>query len=139
MLEVETSTLSSCRNLAGFVFSFALFGIYHIERIFPQVVTRDKGFRRKCRMARVREYFYGPKNHLSPDSRTVQFSEVDIYVVGSGTHYRRLRLKYQFVLCVYIGSQADQTALPIGAQSELDPLSLRKVSLITLMRLCLYE
>jgi len=74
------------------------------------VVTRDKGFRRKCRMARVREYFYGPKNHLSPDSRTVQFSEVDIYVVGSG-------------------SQADQTALPIGAQSELDPLSLRKVAL----------
>jgi len=74
------------------------------------VVVRDRGFRRRSRMARVREYFYGPKQTLSPDSRTIDFSEIAIFLVGTG-------------------AQADQTALPIGAESELDPLTLQEVSL----------
>jgi len=43
------------------------------------VVARDKNFRRRARMHRVREYFYGPKNQFSPDLRTIPFSEIRVF------------------------------------------------------------
>ena len=56
-------------------------------------------------MHRVREYFYGPKNQFSPDLRTVPFADIRVFKIASE------------------GNQADASALPIGMESNLDPLA----------------
>jgi polyribonucleotide 5'-hydroxyl-kinase len=72
------------------------------------VVTRDPAYRRKTRMNRIREYFYGLSGDLCPHSTVVDFKDVVIYKVGGGP-------------------QAPQSALPIGAQSTVDPVRLVEI------------
>eukprot|EP01101_Sappina_pedata_P010479 TRINITY_DN6611_c0_g1_i1.p1 TRINITY_DN6611_c0_g1~~TRINITY_DN6611_c0_g1_i1.p1 ORF type:complete len:504 (-),score=112.96 TRINITY_DN6611_c0_g1_i1:366-1727(-) len=72
------------------------------------VVTRNVAFRRQTRMTKIREYFYGPTDNMSPHSMVLDFRNVTIYRVGSGV-------------------QAPASALPIGATSAIDPLRLSVV------------
>jgi len=72
------------------------------------VVTRDPPYRRKPRMNRIREYFYGISGDLCPHSTVVDFKDVVIYKVGGGP-------------------LAPQSALPIGAQSSVDPVRLVEI------------
>jgi len=74
------------------------------------VVTRDPAYRRKTRMNRIREYFYGPTGgDLSPHSTIVDFKDVSVYRVGGQI-------------------TAPQSALPIGASSTQDPTQLTEVT-----------
>jgi len=69
------------------------------------VVPRDPTFRRKTRMNRIREYFYGKMNELSPHSLVFDFQDLNIYKVGGGP-------------------QAPSSALPLGAEPTIDPIRL---------------
>mmetsp|Transcript_20896 Transcript_20896/g.52933 ORF Transcript_20896/g.52933 Transcript_20896/m.52933 type:complete len:199 (+) Transcript_20896:120-716(+) len=72
------------------------------------VVPRSPAFRRNNRVRKMREYFYGFDNTLSPLVSAVNFSEVAILQVGSGP-------------------QAPSSALPIGAERLLKPCQLTAV------------
>lgn len=74
----------------------------------PGAVPRNTDYRRKSRMQRVREYFYGPKNDMSPHSSSARFDELQVYRVGGAP-------------------RAPSSALPIGAEAKQDPLKLTKV------------
>eukprot|EP01126_Amoeba_proteus_P037673 TRINITY_DN3898_c0_g1_i13.p1 TRINITY_DN3898_c0_g1~~TRINITY_DN3898_c0_g1_i13.p1 ORF type:complete len:248 (-),score=48.41 TRINITY_DN3898_c0_g1_i13:83-826(-) len=73
------------------------------------VVVRDQQKRQKARLDKIKEYFYGPKGDLSPHSTLVPFHAVRIFKVG-------------------VGVQAPSSALPIGAESTVNPLEVREVS-----------
>ncbi|KAG5226873.1 protein CLP [Salix suchowensis] len=60
------------------------------------VVSRSSKFRQKSRSYRIREYFYGIANDLSPHSNIANFSDLFVYRIGGGP-------------------QAPRSALPIGA------------------------
>ena len=66
----------------------------------PGAVPRNTDYRRKSRMQRVREYFYGPKNDMSPHSSSARFDELQVYRVGGAP-------------------RAPSSALPIGAEALL--------------------
>jgi len=72
------------------------------------VVPRSAQFRSKTRMNRIREYFYGRHNDLSPHSIVFDFNDVLIYKVSGGT-------------------ALPSAALPVGAESYVDPLRLVEV------------
>eukprot|EP00741_Cyanophora_paradoxa_P010655 tig00020537_g10298.t1 len=72
------------------------------------VVTRDQGYRRKTRMDRIREYFYGPADDLCPAALILNFRDVSIFRIGGQP-------------------AAPTSALPIGAESTNDPLRLTEV------------
>lgn len=59
------------------------------------VVVREPSLRKATRTARVREYFYGPRNDLQPHSQTVAFRDLAVFRIGGGP-------------------QAPNSALPIG-------------------------
>ncbi|GFP91395.1 protein clp1 homolog [Phtheirospermum japonicum] len=69
------------------------------------VVSRNAKVRQKARAFRIREYFYGLANDLSPHSNTANFSDLCIYKVGGGP-------------------QAPRSALPAGAEPTADPTRL---------------
>jgi len=48
------------------------------------VVTRDSTYRRQSRMWRIRDYFYGPLQDLTPFTTLVDFADVTIYRIGTG-------------------------------------------------------
>ncbi|KAF7819669.1 protein CLP1-like protein [Senna tora] len=66
------------------------------------VVNRNAKYRQRARSYRIREYFYGLANDLSPHSNIANFSDLFIYRVGGGP-------------------QAPRSALPIGAEPAADP------------------
>lgn len=66
------------------------------------VVSRNVKVRQKARSFRIREYFYGLANDLSPHSNISNFSDLFVYRVGGGP-------------------QAPRSALPIGAEPAADP------------------
>ncbi|GAB2294325.1 Protein CLP1 [Dionaea muscipula] len=66
------------------------------------VVSRNAKYRQKSRGYRIREYFYGISNDLSPHSNVANFSDLSIYKIGGGP-------------------QAPRSALPIGAEPAADP------------------
>ncbi|KAK4603956.1 hypothetical protein RGQ29_012462 [Quercus rubra] len=74
------------------------------------VVNRNAKFRQKARSYRIREYFYGLTNDLSPHSNTASFSDFFVYRIGGGP-------------------QAPRSALPIGAEPAADPTRLVPVSI----------
>ena len=58
------------------------------------VVQRSRDLRRKCRMDRIREYFYGRKipgfsgDSLSPVTSEISFSDLNVYrVIGTSTSF----------------------------------------------------
>jgi len=71
------------------------------------VVIREKTQRRFARSNAIKEYFYGPKNNLSPHQKVLQFSEITILRVGA--------------------HQAPPSALPIGTKRLVDPNLLVRV------------
>ncbi|XP_057776196.1 protein CLP1 homolog [Salvia miltiorrhiza] len=73
------------------------------------VVSRNAKVRQKARGSRIREYFYGPANDLSPHSNTANFSDLLIYRIGGGP-------------------QAPRSALPVGAEPVSDRLRVAPVS-----------
>ncbi|KAI3468107.1 hypothetical protein Pfo_024770 [Paulownia fortunei] len=73
------------------------------------VVSRNAKARQKARAYRIREYFYGLANDLSPHSNIANFSDLCIYRVGGGP-------------------QAPRSALPVGAEPAADPTRLIPVS-----------
>lgn len=73
------------------------------------VVTRERDYRKTSRMSRVREYFYGVRNDLSPTSCTVKLDKLQIYKIGGGP-------------------KAPTSALPIGATAVANPLRITKVN-----------
>lgn len=73
------------------------------------VVSRQPDFRRRIRSDIIRQYFYGPKNDLSPGVITLSWAAIALYRVGGG---------YQAPAC----------ALPIGASSVQDPVSLELIN-----------
>ncbi|XP_078177523.1 CLP-similar protein 3 isoform X2 [Carex rostrata] len=66
------------------------------------VVQRNPAIRQKSRSFRIREYFYGPLNDLSPHSNIINFGDITVYRVGGGP-------------------QAPRSALPIGSEPAADP------------------
>ncbi|XP_061357957.1 protein CLP1 homolog [Gastrolobium bilobum] len=66
------------------------------------VVSRNAKVRQKARGFRIREYFYGLTNDLSPHSNIANFNDLFVYRVGGGP-------------------QAPRSALPIGAEPAADP------------------
>jgi len=72
------------------------------------VVTRDQQFRRKSRMNRMREYFYGILGDLCPHSSVLDFKNVVIYRIGGGP-------------------AAPSSALPIGAEPTVNPVQLYEI------------
>jgi len=74
------------------------------------VITRSQPYRRKMRIDRIREYFYGcGKDTLYPYQTVLDFKEVIIYKIGGGP-------------------QAPSSALPIGASPTMDPVRLIEIS-----------
>ncbi|KZV36517.1 hypothetical protein F511_15688 [Dorcoceras hygrometricum] len=73
------------------------------------VVSRNAKVRQKSRAYRIREYFYGLANDLSPHSSVANFSDLSIYRIGGGP-------------------QAPRSALPIGAEPSADPTRLIPVT-----------
>ncbi|CAH2049841.1 unnamed protein product [Thlaspi arvense] len=69
------------------------------------VVSRNAKVRQKARSYRIREYFYGLANDLSPHSNIANFSDLSVYRIGGGP-------------------QAPRSALPIGAEPAADPTRL---------------
>ncbi|KAI4320436.1 hypothetical protein MLD38_033918 [Melastoma candidum] len=74
------------------------------------VVSRNVKYRQKARSYRIREYFYGLGNELSPHASIASFSDLSIYRIGGGP-------------------QAPHSALPIGAKPVADPLRLAPVNI----------
>ncbi|KAK8948163.1 hypothetical protein KSP40_PGU022236 [Platanthera guangdongensis] len=74
------------------------------------VVSRNPKFRQKSRSFRIREYFYGPLNDLSPHSNIVSFTDITVFRIGGGP-------------------QAPRSALPIGAEPVADPIRLVAVNI----------
>ncbi|XP_068650082.1 protein CLP1 homolog [Aristolochia californica] len=74
------------------------------------VVSRNPKIRQKARSFRIREYFYGLVNDLSPHSNTANFSDLFVYRIGGGP-------------------QAPRSALPIGAEPAADPTRLVHVNI----------
>ncbi|KAJ3692009.1 hypothetical protein LUZ60_012359 [Juncus effusus] len=67
------------------------------------VVQRNTKLRQKSRSVKIREYFYGISNDLSPHSTILNFTDISIFRVGGGP-------------------QAPRSALPIGAEPTADPV-----------------
>ncbi|XP_052197660.1 protein CLP1 homolog isoform X1 [Diospyros lotus] len=74
------------------------------------VVSRNAKVRQKARSYRIREYFYGLANDLSPHSNIANFSDLSVYRIGGGP-------------------QAPRSALPIGAEPAADPTRLVPVNI----------
>ncbi|KAF4376645.1 hypothetical protein F8388_025516 [Cannabis sativa] len=74
------------------------------------VVSRNVKYRQKARSLRIREYFYGRINDLSPHSNIASFSDLLVYRIGGGP-------------------QAPRSALPIGAEPAADPTRLVPVNI----------
>ncbi|KAF8390265.1 hypothetical protein HHK36_024790 [Tetracentron sinense] len=74
------------------------------------VVSRNAKVRQKARSYRIREYFYGLANDLSPHSNIASFNDLSIYRIGGGP-------------------QAPRSALPIGAEPAADPTRLVPVNI----------
>ncbi|KAB2613925.1 CLP1-like protein [Pyrus ussuriensis x Pyrus communis] len=74
------------------------------------VVSRNAKFRQKSRSHRIREYFYGLANDLSPHSNIANFSDFSVFWIGGGP-------------------QAPRSALPIGAEPAADPTRLAPVNI----------
>ncbi|CAL5369951.1 unnamed protein product [Camellia sinensis] len=74
------------------------------------VVSRNAKVRQKARSYRIREYFYGLANDLSPHSNVTSFSDLLVYRIGGGP-------------------QAPCSALPIGAEPAADPTRLVLVNI----------
>ncbi|KAL7190469.1 hypothetical protein ACSBR2_022699 [Camellia fascicularis] len=74
------------------------------------VVSRNSKVRQKSRNYRIREYFYGVVNDLSPHSNIANFSDLSVYKIGGGP-------------------QAPRSALRIGAEPAADPARLVPVNI----------
>ncbi|GLU11155.1 hypothetical protein SLE2022_279190 [Rubroshorea leprosula] len=74
------------------------------------VVSRNAKVRQKARSYRIREYFYGLTNDLSPHSNIANFSDLFVYRIGGGP-------------------QAPRSALPIGADPVANPLRVTPVNI----------
>ncbi|KAG8501582.1 hypothetical protein CXB51_003936 [Gossypium anomalum] len=74
------------------------------------VVSRNAKYRQKSRGYRIREYFYGLANDLSPHSNIANFSDLLVYRIGGGP-------------------QAPRSALPIGADPIANPLRVTPVNI----------
>ncbi|KAL8498992.1 hypothetical protein ACS0TY_022086 [Phlomoides rotata] len=74
------------------------------------VVSRNAKVRQKARAFRIREYFYGLSNDLSPHSNIANFRDLFIYKIGGGP-------------------QAPRSALPVGAEPAADPTRLTPVTI----------
>ncbi|KAK9116877.1 hypothetical protein Sjap_015824 [Stephania japonica] len=74
------------------------------------VVSRSAKVRQKSRNYRIREYFYGLTNDLSPHSHIASFNDLFVYRIGGGP-------------------QAPRSALPIGAEPSADPTRLVLVTI----------
>lgn len=72
------------------------------------VVIRSTHHRRKTRMNKIREYFYGLNDTLSPHSIVVKFEDVCFLKIGGHV-------------------AAPKSALPIGAKSSIDPVEMNEV------------
>lgn len=68
------------------------------------VVSRDDAARMGLQAGKIKQYFYGIDNRLSPFSTVVDFGNVKVLKVGG------------------IASVVPDSVLPIGAESTLDPL-----------------
>lgn len=73
------------------------------------VVQRSSKARQQARSTRIREYFYGIGNDLSPHSNIVNFSDISVFRIGGGP-------------------QAPRSALPIGAEPAADPTRIAPVT-----------
>ncbi|XP_050224930.1 protein CLP1 homolog [Mercurialis annua] len=74
------------------------------------VVSRSSKVRQRTRSYRIREYFYGISNDLSPHSNSANFSDLSVYRIGGGP-------------------QAPRSALPIGADPVANPLRVTAVNI----------
>lgn len=73
------------------------------------VVPRDPSYRRETRHKRIREYFYGPANSLSPQTLYLDVAKLRIFRIGAG-------------------HQVPSSAMPIGEESFYDPMKPEEVT-----------
>jgi polyribonucleotide 5'-hydroxyl-kinase len=83
-----------------------------IEKIIKSggVVSRNKTFRKSTRMNKVREYFYGMEDILSPHTLHLKFEDVEIGQIGATSV-----------------KQTPSFLLPIGQKSSYDPTEIQPV------------
>ncbi|XP_072076759.1 protein CLP1 homolog [Arachis hypogaea] len=74
------------------------------------VLSRNVKVHQKARTFRIREYFYGLLNDLSPHSNIANFSDLCVYRIGGEP-------------------QAPRSALPIGAEPVANPTRVVPVSI----------
>ncbi|XP_044505948.1 protein CLP1 homolog [Mangifera indica] len=74
------------------------------------VVSRNAKIRQKDRSCRIREYFYGLTNNITPCASVANFSDLLVYKIGGGP-------------------QAPRSALPVGADPVANPLRLVPVNI----------
>ncbi|GAA0183858.1 mRNA polyadenylation factor [Lithospermum erythrorhizon] len=98
-----------CSMLRGVVKSKGNVDVVKLQKS-GGVVSRNVKVRQKARGFRIREYFYGLTNDLSPHSNIVNFTDLSIFRVGGGP-------------------QAPRSALPIGAEPASDPTRLTPVTI----------
>ncbi|KAI8905957.1 Pre-mRNA cleavage complex II protein Clp1-domain-containing protein [Gorgonomyces haynaldii] len=72
------------------------------------VVSRDKHFRRKQQLKRMRHYFYGAQQDLTPFSRTISYADIAVRRVDEGT-------------------MVPSSALPIGHERKVQETKFVKV------------
>ncbi|GBF95017.1 hypothetical protein Rsub_07518 [Raphidocelis subcapitata] len=73
------------------------------------IVARSPQARKDARVARAREYFYGPTGALQPHAQTVAAEQLRLFRIGGGF-------------------RAPSSALPLGASSKADPLKVSPVA-----------
>lgn len=98
-----------CSMLRGVVSSKGNVDVVKLQKS-GGTVSRNVKVRQKARGSRIREYFYGLTNDLSPHSNIANFTDFSIYRVGGGP-------------------QAPRSALPIGAEPASDPTRLTPVTI----------
>eukprot|EP01080_Neovahlkampfia_damariscottae_P007734 gene7734-12204_t len=83
-----------------------------VEKIIKSggVISRNKTFRKSTRMGKIREYFYGIEDNLSPHSLHLNFDEIEIGQVGTSS-----------------SKQTPSFLLPIGQKSSYDPTEVEPV------------
>jgi polyribonucleotide 5'-hydroxyl-kinase len=74
------------------------------------VVQRSTNYRKTTRISKIREYFYGISDNLSPHIVIMSFSDIEVIQFGKV-------------------SQTPSSLLPIGQSSQVDPLTAKTVDL----------